>query len=149
MNLDRFAEIVAAYGADPALWPAAERRAAEALAQASSEARRLLDQAAPLDHLLRQAAMPQPSADLAQRIMARLPTRVAAHRVSGRRLSAWKEFSLAAFPFRAAWPQFAVLALALSLGIGAGLGGLEEILAEDSTPYAVQMVIADASFIPE
>ncbi len=144
MNLDRFAEIVAAYGADPALWPAAERRAAEALAQASSEARRLLDQAAPLDHLLRQAAMPQPSADLAQRILARLPGQTAV-----RRISAWKEFSLAAFPFRAAWPQFAVLALALSLGIGAGLGGLEEILAEDSTPYAVQMVIADASFIPE
>ncbi len=144
MNLDRFAEIVAAYGADPALWPAAERPAAEALAQASSEARRLLQQAAPLDALLRQAADAKPGADLAARIMASLPAQKAV-----RRVSAWKEFSLALFPFRAAWPQFAVLALALSLGIGAGLGGLEEILAEDSTPYAVQMVIADASFIPE
>ncbi|WP_428246604.1 hypothetical protein [Ferrovibrio sp.] len=149
MNLDRFAEIVAAYGADPALWPAAERPAAEALAQASSEARRLLEQAAPLDALLRQASDAKPGADLAARIMASLPAQKAVRRVSAQRISAWAEFSMALFPFRAAWPQFAVLALALSLGIGAGLGGLEEILAEDSTPYAVQMVIADASFIPE
>lgn len=148
MNLDRFADLVTAYGADPVRWPGNERAAAQALAQASSEARRLLQEAASLDAVLMHAPAPEPSADLASRIMAQLPpVRVAQPRPV---LKATLSDVLATlFPFRAAWPQFATFAIALSLGIGLGLGGLEEIFPEDSAPYAVQLVIADTSFLPE
>ncbi len=147
MNLDRFAELLAAYGTNPAQWPQDERAAAEALAQASSTARQLLQEAEALDALLMQRApMPAFSPDLAARILAQLPPPVIAKAAPA---VSWQDFIAALFPFRAAWPQFAAMALALSIGIGLGLGNVEEILAEDSTPYAVQLVIADTSFIPE
>ncbi len=52
MSLDRFAELVGAYGASPARWPAAERAAAVALMKASAAARRLAEDADRLDRLL-------------------------------------------------------------------------------------------------
>ncbi len=152
MDTNRFAELLDAYGADPRRWPAAERAAALALAQASTEARRLLEQAAATDALL---AMPPgivPSSDLASRIMAQLPPAPVAMpgpslHLGQRLMVLLQEIS----PFRILWPQVATLALALSIGVGVGLGDYMETfsVAEDSDSLAVQQVVADASYMME
>jgi hypothetical protein len=75
MTLDRFAVLLDAYGADPARWPDAERAAARALLDRSSEARARRDAAAALDALLDRAATVEPSSALAERILAQAPQR--------------------------------------------------------------------------
>jgi hypothetical protein len=75
MTLDRFAVLLEAYGADPARWPDAERAAACALLDRSSEARARRDAAAALDALLDRAAAVEPSSTLAARILAQAPRR--------------------------------------------------------------------------
>jgi hypothetical protein len=56
MKLDRFTELLDAYGAEPRRWPSGERGAAQALLEVSAEARARLAAAAALDALLDQAA---------------------------------------------------------------------------------------------
>jgi hypothetical protein len=56
MKLDRFTELLDAYGAEPRRWPPAERAAAQAFLAVSAEARGRLAAAAALDALLDQAA---------------------------------------------------------------------------------------------
>ena len=56
MNLQRMADLAAAYGADIGRWPDDERAAAQAFAAQDPRARALLDDMAPLDALLAQAA---------------------------------------------------------------------------------------------
>jgi hypothetical protein len=56
MGLDRFRELMDAYGAEPARWPANERAAAEALLAVNAEAAQLRKRAAALDALLDKAA---------------------------------------------------------------------------------------------
>ncbi len=58
MKLERLTEILAAYGADPARWPATERAAAEAPLAASAAARAALADTRGLDRLL--DALPRP-----------------------------------------------------------------------------------------
>lgn len=70
MDLERFARIVDAYGAEPRAWPEAERDAALALCAASAEARRLRADAAALDLALAQADAPKADRALEDRIMA-------------------------------------------------------------------------------
>ena len=55
MGMDRFRELLDAYGAEPRRWPAQERGMAEALIAASPEARALRAKAAGLDVLLDRA----------------------------------------------------------------------------------------------
>ena len=145
MDTNRFAELLDAYGADPRRWPANERAAALALAQASTEARRLLEQATATDALLAMPPSIAPSSDLAARIMAQLPAQPAS--LDQRLLGLLREIS----PFRILWPQLATLALALSIGVGVGLGDYMEsfVAAEDSASLAVQQVVADASYMME
>ena len=52
MQLERFRELVDAYGGDPSRWPAAERGPAAGLLAGSPEARALLAEAGALDRLL-------------------------------------------------------------------------------------------------
>jgi hypothetical protein len=75
MTLDRFAVLLDAYGADPARWPDAERAAARALLDRSSEARARRDAAAALDALLDRAATVEPSSALAERILSQASQR--------------------------------------------------------------------------
>ena len=149
MDTNRFAELLDAYGADPRRWPAAERAAALALAQASTEARRLLEEATSVDALLAAPPGITPSSDLAARIMAQLPAEPASmsQSFSLRLTGLLREMS----PFRILWPQMATLALALSIGIGVGLGDYMEgfVAAEDSASLAVEQVVADASYMME
>ncbi|WP_343868589.1 hypothetical protein [Caenispirillum bisanense] len=74
MTPDRFAALVAAHGADPARWPAAERGAALALLDASAAARSVAARERALEAAL--AALPPPvppSAALAARLGALAP----------------------------------------------------------------------------
>ena len=69
----RVREIIAAYGADPARWPAAERTAALAILRDDAELSALLQDARRLDAALDSFAPPLPTvnaADVAGRIMA-------------------------------------------------------------------------------
>jgi hypothetical protein len=74
MTPDRFRTIVDAYGADARHWPADERAAALAWADAhQDEARALLSASAQLDAWLAADAPPQPDAALTRRIIAAAP----------------------------------------------------------------------------
>lgn len=69
MTLERFTEILDAYGADPARWPEGERAAATAFAEARQDlADPLLAQAASLDIALGGHALPTASDALAEKI---------------------------------------------------------------------------------
>lgn len=65
----RLAEILAAYGADPARWPVSERRGLEAVLQRQPE---LLAEALEIDRVLAQATPPQAPAGAKARLLARL-----------------------------------------------------------------------------
>jgi hypothetical protein len=74
MTPDRFRTIVDAYGADASHWPAGERAAALAWADAHhDEAHALLSASAQLDAWLATDAPPQPDAALTRRIIASAP----------------------------------------------------------------------------
>lgn len=62
----RLAEVLAAYGADPARWPAAERDRLEALVQSQPE---LLAEAREIDRVLARATRPEIPAGAAARLM--------------------------------------------------------------------------------
>lgn len=105
LSFERFTELLAAYGARPELWPAAERQAALALRDASPEARTLFEAEARLDASF--AALPEH--ELAPDFLRRLnevPVRAAQGRP-------W-------FSFRAAWIPVVSWAFAAVLGVGLG-----------------------------
>lgn len=70
MNLERFEQIVDAYGAEPRAWPEAERDAALAFCNADPRACTLRDEAQALDALLAKSENPAPDRALENRIMA-------------------------------------------------------------------------------
>jgi hypothetical protein len=63
MGLDRFRELLDAYGAEPGRWPAKERGPAEVLLTRNTEAARLRSQAAVIDALLDRATLATPVID--------------------------------------------------------------------------------------
>lgn len=65
----RLAEVLAAYGADPARWPAAERAGLEALVRKEPG---LLAEAREIDRVLARAPVPQIPAGAAARLLARV-----------------------------------------------------------------------------
>src|SRR3546814_12762738 len=85
MNLERVADLIAAYGTNPQRWPATERQAAQSLLAASAEAQRLVQEALAFDALLSTSPLPaiEPSAALRSRIMAQI-------RPAPNSLSAWR-----------------------------------------------------------
>jgi ferric-dicitrate binding protein FerR (iron transport regulator) len=108
---DRIAKLIAAYGADRARWPAADRAEIESIDSAHDEARRA---ALELDALLDSLEAPPPRAGLRRDIL----LAVAREPRSGSRglLAAW----------RALWRELggariAAPALVLALGVGLGL----------------------------
>lgn len=126
MDIERLAEILDAYGADPKRWPEAERPAAEALLASSQDAARLHADALALDTLLDLSRAPEPSPELMASILAG---------AEKRGLGAW----LADFwPFGPAWQPASAFALAVILGIAAGAGVPDLVL-----PEAADSAIAD------
>jgi hypothetical protein len=71
MLLERFRELVDAYGGDPRRWPLTERGPAAELLAASAEARAVLAEAAALDQLLDRAPPTAPATLDAERLIAR------------------------------------------------------------------------------
>ena len=69
MGLDRFRELMEAYGADPQRWPANERAGAETLLAQNADAVTLRRRAASLDALLDSATVPAAAID-AERLIA-------------------------------------------------------------------------------
>lgn len=128
MNLTRFEELLAAYGADPARWPHAERAEAEHLRATSPDARALHDEAARLDSVLSRASAVSAPADLAARILAQAPAAAtpegrtqsvpapAPSRGSPARWNWLREL----WPGGAAWQPAAALAASMILGLAVG-----------------------------
>lgn len=107
LALERFQQLLAAYGARRELWPAAERAAAERLLETSSEARALLSREEDLDvGLTALAALtPELSPELSRKL-AEIPLR------SERKRSFW--------PFGRVWVPAAAWAAAAVFGIAVG-----------------------------
>jgi hypothetical protein len=74
LHLERFKELLAAYGGKPERFPAEEREAALALLETSEEARALVAAEAELDDVFMTAAAPELSSNLARKL-AELPVR--------------------------------------------------------------------------
>jgi hypothetical protein len=128
LPLERFAELLAAYGARPELWPSAERSAALTLRDSSPEARALFDTEAGLDASF--AALPEP--ELAPDFLRRLnevPVRAAQSR---RR-----------FSFRAAW--IPALSWAFAAVLGLGLGFTTEPLDTDEADTTMAVAAIDSA----
>ena len=73
MKLERFADLVAAYGGQPQHWSITERDAALQLLKESSQAQQLQEEALQLDALLDCLPDVQPTENLTARILADLP----------------------------------------------------------------------------
>lgn len=69
MDMQRFSEILKAYGGNPRHWPMYEREAALQVLQCSLEAKNLQREALLLDRLLNAAPMPEISSALQKRIL--------------------------------------------------------------------------------
>src|SRR5262245_55112102 len=94
VTMERFEQLLDAYGAAPERWPDAEREAAQRLIEQSVAARALWQQTADLDRLLDVEPGESPSPGLAARVLAaaprRPPTRI------------WRRVMVAAIPLAAA-----------------------------------------------
>lgn len=131
LSLERFAALAEAYGAAIERWPAAEREAAQAMADGAA-ARAILARAQDLDRLLDTYRVPEPSSALTGRILAEAD-RIVLRRASVRRL--WAGLGLAgvglAGALAGALAATAVLPLAdpdVSIVADAGVwGGGDEI----------------------
>ncbi len=126
MKLERLAEIVAAYGAAPHRWPAAERQAAEALVLHSAQAAVMVKRARVLDAALDASPDAPVPAALVSRIMAARPRPImdsiaamnaSASQVSG---SLWRSLVQTIWPYGS--PAFPAGALVASVVLGIGLG---------------------------
>ena len=74
ITIERVLDLIAAYGAEPGGWPEAEREAAETLLMEQPELfEAALNDARTLDQILEREALPEPSSDLAARILANAP----------------------------------------------------------------------------
>ncbi len=122
MTLERFKALIEAYGADAKRWPEAEREAAQAFAESSAEAHRLLAGARAIDRFLDGADTAAATRALEDRIMAGFPARGGSARGSSGR-----------------WIPAAAIAASLALGLvtGAALPGIAGIKAQDAKDPAL------------
>ncbi|MBS4048778.1 MAG: hypothetical protein KG075_20710 [Alphaproteobacteria bacterium] len=145
MNLERFTELLDAYGADLDRWPASEQAAATALLTDRADAREAQRRAAAVDTLLLRADLPEiePSDALRQRVLAQiaqLPPAITAPAADWRAQIA--EALALLFPTGRRMPQFAAFALALMIGISAGFANFGLIDTQDADLVTVQIASA-------
>lgn len=110
MTKDRVRALLAAYGADPALWPETERAAALQLARADPRLAAEMAEAAALDALLDALPTPAPSPAL----------RVGLKAIPDRTALRWADRLAAFWPFGAPWRPAAGLVAAALVGIVVG-----------------------------
>lgn len=103
VGLERFEQIVDAYGADPGRWPEAERPQAEAFMAGSAEARAMVQGAQALDDWLDAAPSRAPSELLERRVIKAAP------RAQGR-VFGWASAT--------GWAAAAAAGLVLGLSVG-------------------------------
>ncbi|HOT09860.1 MAG TPA: hypothetical protein PK710_08825 [Polyangiaceae bacterium] len=132
VKLDRFAELVEAYGANPKRWPEDERDAALMWLESSEDARRLVEEANHLDRWLESAGSITPSPALKGRIMAQMP------RVSEVPLSPWMRWVERIWPFGPTWQPVAALVAAAMLGVTFGV-----VMPESDESSSGGMVVAE------
>lgn len=135
MTLERFKDLVAAYGADPARWPERERVAALDLLERIPEARRLMEEASAIDRLLDLSPTTAVTPELQARILAQLHARTGVR-------SGIAGFLAALLPGRPAWVPAAALMASLALGLGVGtfapsIAGLDGDSAHDAALLAM------------
>lgn len=124
----RVREIIAAYGAEPARWPAAERTAALAILRDDAELSALLQDAQRLDAALDSFAPPLPTVnagDVAGRIMAAARQTSTPRPKEAPSIPFWRWFG---------WPKIAGLAMAGVIGFTIGWTGLDAQLQEWMAP---------------
>ena len=140
IDIQRFEQLLQSYGANADCWPTAERDAALALVQASSDARRMFDEAVQLDGILDLSVSPMPSAALAGRIVA-----------AARPAPGWRQHltDIAAeiWPFGRQWQAAAILASAAILGLALGTVPLQSTVAENELPIIEELALL--TFGPE
>jgi hypothetical protein len=137
MDRERFARLVAAYGAEPARWPVEERAAARALLRDDPWARERVAGARQLDSWLDSYAVALPAPELEERIVRALPLRPLD------RLLRWLLPAHAAEFWRPALA--ACLPLALGLWLGAALAPVSDSSAwEEEERYLVAVTLAGA-----
>lgn len=138
LSLNRFRELVDAWGADPARWPAQEREAAEALLAQDGRARALQAQAASLDALLSGDRVPPPRPQLRRSILL-----AARARRTGFLPMLWNELG----GLRVAAPT---LAASLVLGIAvADVFGWQDTVTPDPSvqaPDYAELALLDGSY---
>lgn len=144
MNMDRFIDLLDAYGADLDHWPQNEQAAATAMLAARSDAREAQRRAAAVDALLLRAALPEiePSEALRQRVLnqvASLPAALAAP-ANDWRAQVVEALALL-FPTGRRLPQFAAFAMALAIGVSAGFANID-LDAQDTDLITVQIASA-------
>lgn len=111
MTIDRFRDILDAYGADPAHWPDSERAAMRDLIATSPGARTALANAASLDALLAHDRPVMPTLN---------PLQIAA------RVAATPRVPRGGWMVRRMWPNVAGLAAAALIGFVVGWTGLDQ-----------------------
>jgi hypothetical protein len=148
--MERLQTVVAAYGADRARWPAADREALSELAATNPEARRLLAGEASFDTLLAAASARAPEAAVARardQLFARLESETPARGqdaliVPFARREAPRPAGAA--PGRSMWREAALLAAALLIGVFTGTQGLLEGSGLDLTNLTTTAATASA-----
>lgn len=125
MTLDRLRDILAAYGADPAHWPDAERAALQALIAATPAAQAALAEAAALDALLAHDRPAMPHLN---------PLQIAAQ------VAATPRIPRGGWMVRRMWPNVAGLAAAAIVGFVIGWTGLDQNFTTTASADQVEAV---------
>ncbi len=132
IDIQRFEQLLQSYGANADRWPIVDHDAALALVQASSDVRRLFDEAAQLDGILDLAVSPEPSAAVAARIVA-----------AAERKPAWREWLagivMEIWPFAGPWRAAAILASSMFLGLALGTVTPPVLPGEDETLFVEEL----------
>lgn len=123
MTLERFKQIVEAYGAEARAWPEDEREAALAFCDTDPQARRLRAEAGALDALLAECSPPTPGRALEDRIMA--------------------DFRVSRRPSQKRWIGAGALAASLVLGVTAAWIVLRPHSSVDLTDPSAWEVLGD------
>jgi hypothetical protein len=140
MTLERLRTLIAAYGANPARWPLAERPAAEAFLARSPEARAALADAEPLDTLLDAVPALSPSPVLRAAVLADMPRLTRSGRIGW-----WDSLRSLLIEFGGLPAVRPLLIASLMLGLFAG-GYLGTESDSDSGSDLLELAVYDGSY---
>lgn len=141
LSLQRFSELVEAYGGDASRWPGRERAAARALLADSAEARALIEREIVVERGLQLPEPPPPPAALRARILQAAPSRPAA-----KSRGFWRDLLDEFGGWR---PVLVPAAAALVLGLGLGLGlALQALPQDDELLALLQIDVSEGDYVP-